>query len=115
MVCASEIRNCDSAVPLKVVGSTLAMDPNMSDAPTVGKMVVPSELNACAKVRRLLAVEARPNMDTKGLATTCTVVIPAASTNSANKNNANTPFEAAGTNSRQPAVMMSNPVTADRM
>ena len=76
---------------------------------------MPSELNACAKVKRLLAVREGPSMEIKGFATTCTVVIPEASTNRASRNNPNKPYEEAGMNSKQPTVMVSRPTTADRM
>jgi hypothetical protein len=78
-------------------------------------MVVPRELNACANVRRLLAVAARPSIEISGLATTCTVVMPTASTNKAKRNSVKFPFADAGTNSRQPAVIVKSPTDADRM
>src|SRR5450432_1125670 len=78
-------------------------------------MVVPSELNAWAKVNRLLVVEGFPSMEISGFATTCTVVMPDANTNSASRNKPNKPCDEAGMNKAQPAVMISNPVTADRM
>ena len=53
---------------------------------------MPRELNACAKVKRLLAVAGGPSMEISGLATTCTVVMPAASTNRASRNNPNKPW-----------------------
>jgi hypothetical protein len=77
--------------------------------------VVPRELNACAKVSRLLAVRAGPNMEINGFATTWTVVMPAANTNRASRNRPKMPAEDAGTNNRHPAVMTDNPTTADRM
>src|ERR1700692_4154526 len=83
--------------------------------PTYGNMVVPSELNACAKVKRLLAVRAGPSIEIKGFETTWTVVMPEASTNKATKNKPNSPCEDAGMNNRQPTVMVSRPATADRI
>ena len=55
-------RRCESAssaAPDSVVGSTVAREPKIKIEPTYGKMVVPRELKACAKVRRLLAVAGR--------------------------------------------------------
>jgi hypothetical protein len=78
-------------------------------------MVVPSELNACAKVNRLLVVEGFPNMEISGLATTWTVVMPTAKTNKASKNKPNKLCDEAGINKMQPAVMIKSPVTADRI
>ena len=84
-------------------------------APTYGNTVVPSELKAWAKVRRLDAVAGAPSIEISGLATTCTMVMPAASTNSASRNVPNMPDDEAGMNSRQPAVIVSRPTTAVRM
>jgi len=66
----------------------------------IGDIVVPRELNAWAKVSRLLAVAGAPSMEISGFATTWTVVMPAASTNRANKNSANAPWVEAGPNNR---------------
>ena len=57
----------------------------MSAAPTIGKMVVPSELNACAKVSRLCVVLGGPSRLISGFATTWTITTPLARTNSANR------------------------------
>jgi len=54
-------------------------------------------------------------MEMSGLATTWTIVMPEASTNSAPRNNANEPAEEAGTNRRQPTIMVSNPMVAVRI
>src|SRR5258708_10828618 len=78
-------------------------------------MVVPSELNACAKVNRLLAVAGFPSMEINGFATTCTVVMPDAKTNKASKNRPNNPCDEAGMNKTHPAVMSKSPATAERM
>ncbi len=78
-------------------------------------MVVPSELKACAKVKRLLAVAGFPSMEISGLATTCTVVMPAARTNNASRNKPNSPCDEAGMNKTHPAVMIKSPVTAERI
>ncbi len=93
----------------------VASEPRIRIAPTYGNTVVPSELKAWAKVRRLCAVCGAPSSEIRGLATTCTIVMPEASTNRATRKVANTPDEEAGMNSRQPAVMVSRPTTAVRM
>ena len=77
--------------------------------------MVPTELNACAKVSRLCAVDGLPRMEISGLATTCTTVIPAASTNRAVRNMANCAEADAGTNSRHPAIISTSPRAAVRM
>ena len=51
--------------------------------PKIGAMAVPSEFNACARVRRLELVCSGPSSATYGLAATCSTVMPVASTNSA--------------------------------
>ena len=76
---------------------------------------MPSELNAWAKVSRLCAVCGAPSIEISGLATTCTVVMPAASTNSANRKTPNSPDADAGMNSKQPAVIVSSPIAAVRI
>ena len=76
---------------------------------------MPSELNACAKVSRLGAVRGWPSSEISGLATTWTIVMPAPSTNSANRNTPNVADRAAGMNSRQPAVIVSSPIAAVRI
>ena len=76
---------------------------------------MPSELKACAKVSRLCAVRAGPSSEISGLATTCTMVMPAASTNSATRNTPNMPDCEAGMNSRQPAAIVDTPSAAVRM
>ncbi len=77
--------------------------------------MVPTELKAWAKVSRLCAVRGGPSMEISGLVTTCTVVIPAASTNNAMRKTRNVPDAEAGRNSRQPAVMVRRPMTAVRI
>ena len=115
MTRVSWLRNASSAAPDRLAGSILASEPKMIMEPTYGKRVVPSELNACAKVKRLLAVAGGPSMLISGLATTCTVVMPAARTNSASRKKLNKPRSDAGMNKRQPAVMASSPTVAERM
>ena len=48
-------------------------------------MVVPNELNACAKFNRLDAFSGEPKTEMYGLAATCKMVIPPATTNNANQ------------------------------
>ena len=83
--------------------------------PTYGKMVVPSELNACANVRRLCTVAGGPRSEINGFATTCTMVMPAATMNRATKNILNSADEDAGMNSRHPIIINERPTTALRM
>ena len=77
--------------------------------------MVPSELKACAKVRRLCAVSGVPRIEIRGLATTWITVMPVASTNSASRNMTKTADKDAGMNSRQPVIMVRSPMTAARM
>ena len=64
--------------------------------PSNGANVVPSELKACVSVRRAEADRAGPRMATYGLAATCRMVMPEASTNSAPRHRPYTRCEAAG-------------------
>ena len=64
--------------------------------PSSGASVVPSELKAWVRVSRAEAYRAGPRMATYGLAATCKMVMPDASTNSAPKNSPYTRCEAAG-------------------
>src|SRR5579859_1022915 len=104
-----------SAAPRSVLGSTLAKDPRISNEPTKGKTVVPSELKACANVSRQCTVAEGPSSEINGFATTCTTVIPAATTNKASKNMPKSADEEAGMNKKQPAIMSTSPRTALRM
>jgi hypothetical protein len=54
--------------------------------PIFGAMVVPSELKAWVRSRRLEAVSGLPSRSTQGLADTCRPVMPAAITSSAVRN-----------------------------
>src|SRR3569623_509957 len=54
--------------------------------PTNGKIVVPTELNACAKVSRLCAVRGGPSRLINGLATIWTSTTPVARMNRATRN-----------------------------
>src|ERR1700730_12435835 len=58
----------------------------MNRLPSNGAMVVPRELNAWARFKRLAAVFGGPRTATYGFAETCKTVIPAASTISAARN-----------------------------
>ena len=71
--------------------------------------MVPSELKAWAKVSRLCAVCFGPSSEISGLATTWTMVMPLASTNSATRKSPNAALAETGTNSRQPAIIVSSP------
>src|SRR5580700_4295399 len=93
-----------------VLGAAL----RMNRLPKNGARKVPSELNACVKLRRLDAVAGLPNTVTYGFAATCRHVIPAASTISANRNNGYEGTLAAGTKRNAPAPMVSRPATIDR-
>ncbi len=64
--------------------------------PKAGASVVPSELNACVSVSRDEAVSGLPRTATKGLAATCSSVMPDASTKSAPRNIAYERAPAAG-------------------
>ena len=57
--------------------------PRMTAAPMIGNTVVPKELKAWAKVRRLCVVDGGPSRLMSGLATTCTITTPLARMNSA--------------------------------
>jgi exodeoxyribonuclease VII small subunit len=59
-------------------------------------MVVPSELNACVRFKRLDAVSGGPRTATYGFAATCSAVMPAASTISAPRKSGNDGTLAAG-------------------
>ena len=76
---------------------------------------MPRELKACANVRRLCTVAGDPSSDISGFATTCTTVMPAATTNSASRNISNKADEDAGMNSRHPIIISDRPSTALRM
>ena len=108
-------RYASSAGPLSADALTPARLPRISVEPTRGKIVVPSELNACANVRRLCAVRAGPSSEMSGFATTCTTVMPAPSTNSASRNMPNVAELDAGMKSRQPTVMVTRPIDAVRI
>ncbi len=97
---------------MSALTSTVASEPKINAEPTYGKIVVPSELNACANVRRLCAVAGLPSSTISGFATTCTTVIPAASTNSAVRNTGNDATDDAGMNSKQPAHIVVSPSAA---
>ena len=74
-------------------------------------MAVPSELSACASVRRLELVCSGPSNATYGLAATCSTVMPVASTNSAPRKASYTRSSAAGQKPRAPTPAMARPAT----
>src|SRR3984957_20541480 len=57
------LRNASRAAPNKVLTSTVAREPRIRMEPTYGNMVVPSELTACANVRRQSALGAVSRME----------------------------------------------------
>ncbi len=79
--------------------------------PREGAIVVPSELKACARFRRLDAVSGGPSTATYGLAATCKAVIPAARTINAPRNSGYDGALAAGMNNRAPKPMVHKPAT----
>src|SRR5882724_11782357 len=89
--------------------------PRISQLPNHGASVVPSELKACVRFRRLEAVRGGPRIATYGFADVCSMVIPAASTISAVRNSGNDGIDAAGTNTKAPVAMVRSPVTMDRL
>jgi hypothetical protein len=58
-----------------------------STPPRYGASVVPTELNACARFSRAGEVADGPSCATNGLADTCSIVTPPASTQMAPRNN----------------------------
>ncbi len=77
-------------------------------------MTVPSELKAWVRFRRLDAVFDGPSTETYGLAATCSAVIPAASTMSAERKSGNEGTLAAGMKSNAPTHMVKSPATMVR-
>src|SRR5215472_16156181 len=103
---------CNAADERAFISSTAnGAAARMSSPPSLGAIVVPSELNACVRSNRLEAVSGFPSTTTYGLAATCKPVMPAASTINAPKNRGNEADEAAGTNKNAPTAIQSNPVT----
>src|SRR5215467_12427061 len=89
--------------------------PRISQLPNHGASVVPSELKACVRFKRLDAVRGGPRIATYGLAEVCRMVIPAASTINAVRKTGNDGMEAAGTNVTAPAAIVRRPVTIERL
>ena len=58
----------------------------ISTEPKIGPIMVATELNACARVRRLDALAGSPSWEASGLAATCTVVTPLARMKRARRN-----------------------------
>src|SRR5207244_594316 len=80
-----------------------------------GAIVVPSELNAWARFKRLEAVSGAPSTDTYGFAETCSTVMPAAKTINAARNNGKDGALAAGMNNNAPNPMVKSPATMLRL
>src|SRR5579859_7895582 len=89
--------------------------PRISQLPNRGASVVPKELKAWVKFKRLEAVRGGPRIATYGLAEVCKMVMPAASTIRAVRNSGNDGIDAAGTNMRAPVAMVSRPATMERL
>ena len=83
--------------------------------PRYGAMVVPSELNACVRFKRLDAVSGGPRTATYGFAATCNAVMPAASTISAPRKSGNDGTLAAGMKRSAPRPMVIRPTTMVRL
>src|SRR5580704_12070730 len=79
--------------------------------PNQGASVVPRELKACVKFRRLDAVLSGPKTATYGFADTCKMVIPAASIINAVRNSGNEGALAAGTKSSAHSPIVNRPPT----
>src|ERR1700730_7290960 len=79
--------------------------------PRGGAIVVPSELNAWVKFKRLEAVSGGPSTATYGLAATCSAVIPAARTINAVRKSGKDGTLAAGMNKSAPRLIVSTPAT----
>ena len=88
--------------------------PSMSQLPNRGASVVPNELKACVRFKRLEAVRGGPRIATYGLAEVCRMVMPAARTINAIRNSGKDGMDAAGTNIRAPVAMVRRPVTMER-
>ena len=86
-----------AACPKEAISSLyLTLSLNINEAPRIGAMEVPSELNACDKLSLLEAPSLEPNTDTYGLAATCKMVIHPASIKYAKRKIENVLYEAAG-------------------
>src|SRR5690554_1697299 len=68
----------------------------IKNPPTIGAIVVPSELKACERFKRLDAPSGGPNKDAYGFAVICNNVNPRPSTNKAPKNRLYCEYMAAG-------------------
>ena len=62
----------------------------------IGAMVVPNELKAWARLRRLDAPSSGPSTEMYGFAATCRMVMPDATTNKASRKRAKRRVDAAG-------------------
>src|SRR5467141_3433366 len=80
-------------------------------APIQGKIVVPRELKACVRLKRLEAVCGLPNTATYGFAATWRMVMPVARMINAARKNGNEGILAAGKKARHATTMVSSPAT----
>ena len=78
-------------------------------------MLPPSELSACASVKRTGALLSGPRMATYGLAAVCKAVTPAPTTKTAARKSGKLTSLAAGTNIRQPTTWMKSETTIVRL
>ena len=83
----------------------------ISTAPSRTPMFAPTGLKACARFSRWVAVSSGPIAIANGLAEVSRIDKPAASTNSATRNGANSSSELAGKNSTPPTVASPRPVS----
>src|SRR5258708_35316194 len=80
-------------------------------APIQGKIVVPRELKACVRFKRLEAVCGFPSTATYGFAATWRIVMPVARMINAARKNGNEGILAAGKKARQGTTIVSSPAT----
>src|SRR5467141_2246825 len=80
-------------------------------APIQGKIVVPRELKACVRFKRLEAVCGFPSTATYGLAATWRIVMPVARMINAARKNGNQLILAAGKKTKQATTIVSSPAT----
>src|ERR1700720_2938985 len=96
---------------LRISSIVLGAALRITRLPKYGPMVVPSELNACARFSRLDAVFSGPIIETYGLADTCSPVMPAAITISAVRNSGKDTAVAAAINKKAPTAIVHKPAT----
>ena len=83
----------------------------MSTAPSRTPMFAPTGLKAWARLSRCVALSSGPIAITNGLADVSRIESPAARTNSATRNGANSSSELAGMKSRPPMDARPSPVS----